>query len=335
MADIAMRSEKFPFGVSGVRIGEIERQVPAGEPPPLPVNSALQVIGKPVPRQDARAKVTGAVRFTVDVTLPGLLHARILRSPLPHARVQAIDAAAAARYPGVRAVLVIASADAILRYVGEPIAAVAAATPAAADAALRPDPSRLRAAAVRGRSGYRTPAECAAGVSGGRAPLAGGCGDPRRGRSAADRQCARPGHARRRGDIEQGFAQAEVVVEAEYRTQTQTHCCMEPHAIVADWRADGVTVWMSTQSTAGVRRELANAFGLKLEPGKGEGRRHGRRVRFEVVARHLWPATRSRCRVRRAHRCGWCSIARRSNSTAAIGRRPGSICASALAAMAR
>ena len=47
--------------------------------------------------------------------------------------------------------------------------------------------------------------------------------------------------------------QAEVVVEGEYRTQTQTHCCMEPHAIVADWRADGLTVWMSTQFTAGVR----------------------------------------------------------------------------------
>ena len=67
-----------------------------------------------------------------------------------------------------------------------------------------------------------------------------------------------------RGDIEQGFAQAEVVVEGDYRTQTQTHCCMEPHAIVADWRADGLTVWMSTQFTAGVRRELAQSFGLKL-----------------------------------------------------------------------
>jgi xanthine dehydrogenase YagR molybdenum-binding subunit len=67
-----------------------------------------------------------------------------------------------------------------------------------------------------------------------------------------------------RGDTDQGFAAAEVVVEGEYRTQTQTHCCMEPHAIVADWRADGLTVWISTQFTAGVRRELAESFGLKL-----------------------------------------------------------------------
>ena len=77
------------------------------------------------------------MRFTVDIKLPGLLHARILRSPLPHARVQAIDTDAAARQPGVRAVLVIAPQDAILRYVGAPVAAVAATTPAAADAALR------------------------------------------------------------------------------------------------------------------------------------------------------------------------------------------------------
>src|SRR5271165_6492790 len=135
MATDTMRTEKFPFGIASVGVGEVERRIPADESPPLPVNSALQVIGKPVPRQDARAKVTGAVRFTVDIKLPGLLHARILRSPLPHARVQAIDPAAAARQPGVRAVLVIAPADAVLRYVGAPVAAVAARTPAAADAA--------------------------------------------------------------------------------------------------------------------------------------------------------------------------------------------------------
>ena len=52
--------------------------------------------------------------------------------------------------------------------------------------------------------------------------------------------------------------------EAEYRTQVQTHCCMEPHATVADWRADGLTVHQSTQFTAGVRQELAATFGLPL-----------------------------------------------------------------------
>jgi xanthine dehydrogenase YagR molybdenum-binding subunit len=67
-----------------------------------------------------------------------------------------------------------------------------------------------------------------------------------------------------RGDTAQGFAQADVVVEGEYRTKVQTHCCMEPHAIVADWQADGLTVHMSTQFTTGVRHELAQAFNLPL-----------------------------------------------------------------------
>jgi xanthine dehydrogenase YagR molybdenum-binding subunit len=67
-----------------------------------------------------------------------------------------------------------------------------------------------------------------------------------------------------RGDASAGFAAADIIVEGEYRTQAQSHCCMEPHGIVADWRADGLTVYISTQYAAGVREELARAFGLPL-----------------------------------------------------------------------
>jgi xanthine dehydrogenase YagR molybdenum-binding subunit len=259
-----MRTEKLLFGIASVSLGEIERRIQADEPPPLPPNGALQVIGKPVRRQDARAKVTGAMRFTVDVKLPGLLHARVLRSPLPHGRVRTIDTDAAARQPGVRAVLVIAPPDTILRYVGAPVAAVAATTQAAADAALRlirvnyaplpfvvdldtarrPDaPLVYPAGEQPSLSIVEIPVASALNLTG---------------------NVRGPDTQGSRGDIAQGFAQAQVVVEGEYRTQTQTHCCLEPHAIVADWRADGLTVWMSTQFTAGVRRELAQTFGLKL-----------------------------------------------------------------------
>ena len=61
-----------------------------------------------------------------------------------------------------------------------------------------------------------------------------------------------------------GSRDADVVVEHEFRTQVQTHCCLEPHGLVADWRKDGLTVYMSTQFTAGIRAELAAAFGLPL-----------------------------------------------------------------------
>jgi xanthine dehydrogenase YagR molybdenum-binding subunit len=259
-----MRAERFPIGIASVGLSEIERHVPDDEPPPLPVNDVLRVIGKPVPRQDGCAKVTGAVRFTVDVRLPGMLHARILRSPLPHARVRAIDADAAAHVPGMRAVLVVAPKDAILRYVGAPVVAVAATTPAAAEAGLRLirvdytplpfvvdlDTARRTNAPLVYQPGEQPPLSLAEITVAQNLKVIGNVRGPETHGS--------------RGDIDQGFTQAEVLVEGEYRTQTQTHCCMEPHAIVADWRTDGLTVWTSTQFTAGVRHELAETFDLKL-----------------------------------------------------------------------
>ena len=141
-ADTTTRSETFPFGIASVGLGEVERQVPLDEPPPLPPNAALAVIGKPVPRQNGRAKVTGATRFTVDVALPG--HAARHGSCARRCRMRgsaAIDIAAAARHPGVRAVVLVARpddpADAVVRYIGAPVAAVAAVSMAAAEEALR------------------------------------------------------------------------------------------------------------------------------------------------------------------------------------------------------
>ena len=130
-------------------LGEIERRVSEDEAPPLPPNAKLEFIGKPVPRINGRAKVTGARTYTVDVKLPGMLHARLLRSPHPHARVLSIDTKPAARLPGVRAVHVInnvvgraietgadRSKGRRVLYVGDPVAAVAAVTPQEAEAAL-------------------------------------------------------------------------------------------------------------------------------------------------------------------------------------------------------
>ncbi len=265
--DVAPRVETFAAGIVGVKLGTVARQIAPDEPPPLPPNDQLSVIGQPVPRVDGRAKVTGAMRFTVDVAMPGMLHARILRSPLPHARVRRVDSSAAARLPWVRAVIVVARPDdpahAVLRYVGAPVAAVAAVSPGAAEEALRlihvdyaPQPfiADMDAARAPGAPSVHDATSLPAGHPSGwpapqDLPVAGNVRGP-----------AISG----RGDIATGFAQAEVIVEGEYRTEVQTHCCLEPHAIVADWRADGLTVHMSTQFTAGVRAELAEAFNLPL-----------------------------------------------------------------------
>jgi len=268
MARAPLRTETFPFGIANLGLGKVERQVPADEPPPLPPNAELSVIGQPALRHDGRAKVTGAVRFTTDISLPGMLYARVLRSPLPHARVRSIDTSVAARHPGVRAILPIASpADApstTVRYIGEPVAAIAAVSMAAAEEALRlihvdyqslpfvaeMDRARAQAAPLVYESTKEAPGGHPSGwPAAANLPLNGNVRGP---------------SVSRRGDLTQGFADADVVVEGEYSTQVQTHCCLEPHAIVADWREDGLTVYMSTQYTTGVRHELAEEFGLPL-----------------------------------------------------------------------
>lgn len=269
-----MRLQKYPVGIASVSLGEIERRVPAGEALPLPPNAQLAVIGKPVPRIDGRAKVTGRATYTVDVKLPGMLHARLLRSPHPHARVLSIDAKAAARLAGVRAVYVLDAAigraveitagapnGRRALYVGDPIAAVAAVTPQEAQAALdlikvdyqplpfvvdlddarKPDAPMVFEHPVRSES---------FGGSAPQLPQHGNVHGPNTGSS--------------RGDAAAGLAAAEVTVEGVFHTQVQTHCCLEPHAVVADWRNDGLTVYISTQFTAGIRAQLAQAFGLPL-----------------------------------------------------------------------
>jgi xanthine dehydrogenase YagR molybdenum-binding subunit len=282
MAPPDTRMQTYPFGITGVAVSEIERRVAVDEPPPLPINAQLAVIGKPVLRINGRAKVTGAARFTVDVKLPGMLHGRLLRSPHSHARIRSIDTGAAERLSGVRAVHVItdvvgraieidagraAPARASGRttlYVGDPVAAVAATTLAAVQAALDlievdyqvlpfivdiEDARRADAPAVF-QGPVHSDSFTEMEMSGTGRALAGNVRGPNKAGS--------------RGDIAQGLAAADVVVEEEFRTEVQTHCCLETHAVVADWRVDGLTVYMSTQYTAGVREELAEAFGLPL-----------------------------------------------------------------------
>ncbi len=275
MAAPANRTEKLTVGIAGVSLNQVSRRIPADEPPPLPPNAELAIIGRSIPRVGGRAIVTGAARYTVDVALPGMLFARILRSPHPHARVLSIDTRSAEQHPDVRAVHVLTdfaraagtspapeTAELpVVRYVGAPIAAVAAATRSAAeeaahlikveyeslpfvvdlDEARQPDAPRVFEESDKTFAADRKPESQPANVFGPTANTFFGDG---------------------RGDVTEGIRQADVVVEGEFRTQVQTHCCLEPHAIVADWRPEGLTVNISTQNTVGVRDDLASAFGL-------------------------------------------------------------------------
>src|ERR1051325_8408480 len=110
-----------------------------------------RIIGKPTPRVEGIEKVTGAARYTADVSLPGMLWAKVARSPIAFGRIKRIDVTAALNLPGVKAVITgkdVAGikigrriydmpvlADDIVRYVGEKVAAVAATTEEAAECA--------------------------------------------------------------------------------------------------------------------------------------------------------------------------------------------------------
>ena len=120
--------------------------------PRLAGAGSLLVVGKDVPRTDAVPKVTGAAQYVADLHVPGMLHAAVLRSPHPHARIVSIDTSAAAALPGVKAVLTGADtakrkwgafrpdlyplAIEKVRYVGDEVAAVAAMDPETARAAV-------------------------------------------------------------------------------------------------------------------------------------------------------------------------------------------------------
>jgi xanthine dehydrogenase YagR molybdenum-binding subunit len=279
------KTETVLSGIPGSQNGvtKIERNVPTDEPPALAANSELKYIGKRVPRQDGRFKATGAAKYPSDVVLPGMLYAKFVSAMPAHARIVSLDTSAAEKHPGVKAIHVIEhillSAEVldkskevqskypIIRYSGQPIAAVAATSPQAATEAAslikvryEEFPFVLTADDARKPNAPLVfPAPAAQAETAG-----GGGGDenvPQEGNVRGPEK-ARPGRGGDKGDLQQGFANSAAVVEGNYRTQVQTHSALETHGVVADWKPDSLTVYASTQSTLSVRDELAALFKL-------------------------------------------------------------------------
>jgi CO/xanthine dehydrogenase Mo-binding subunit len=250
----------------------------------------LRVVGHPVPRVDAIEKVTGRARYVTDLALPGMVHARVLRSPYAHARVRGVDVARARARPGVVAAL--AGADLtwcdpyygpayrdrpvlaidVARYEGEPVAAVAAVDEATADEALElidVDYEPL-AAAMTLEEALVPDAPLVHAAQ----PAAGHFAD-------LSTLRAKPGtnicHQFQfaRGDAAGALAGAAVVVEDIYRFPPVQHVALEPHAVVAAWDETGaLTLWASTQNPYSVRVELARMFDVPL-------------ARIRVIVPHL------------------------------------------------
>lgn len=272
------KSVSMPVGVPGYTLGNETRQVPASEPPVWPINEKLKYVGHSTERYDGAAKVSGRARYTSDVQLPGMLYAKFVNASVPHAKVVSVDVSAAEKFPGVRGVHVIQHelGNAVLRnpaleqvkypvvrYAGQPVAAVAATTPYAAEEAAKlvkvqyeemPFVVELDKARAENAPLVFPGAADEAGSAGG----GGGPHDvPQKGNVHGP-------SVHRVGLAAQGMKEADVVVEGHYVTQVQTHSALETHGVVADWKPEMLTVWASTQGTASVREELAGFFRIPL-----------------------------------------------------------------------
>jgi xanthine dehydrogenase YagR molybdenum-binding subunit len=220
------------------------------------------VVGRGIPRIDAYERACGTAVFPSDVWFPGMLYAAVVRCPHPSARVVKVDASRAVKMPGVHAVITGKTKEAdlpwypsrsgppsrlfdpVCRFEGEEVAAVAAETPHQAwDAA--------RAVAVEYQVLPFVADDRDALEAGAPAVHDGGnlTGDP---------------EVYRRGDVEKGFAEADVTVERTYRTDCQIHTPTEPHGCVARWEGSRLTAWDSTQGVFGGQELLARVFGLPL-----------------------------------------------------------------------
>jgi xanthine dehydrogenase YagR molybdenum-binding subunit len=201
------------------------------------------VVGTRVKRLDGPDKVSGRAKYTFDVTRPGMLYGRIVRSPYPHARVVAVDVSAAQRIPGFKTALVYRDPSDtktnVVMYQGDEVAAVAADTEEhAMDAA--------RAVKVT----YE-PLPAVINVS---AALAGQAPEVFEGGNVRD------GRGAEAGDLAAGFQAAAFTIEQTYETPVITHVCMETHGTVCEWDGDKLTAWVSTQGVNGMKENFARGL---------------------------------------------------------------------------
>ena len=222
----------------------------------------FKVIGKPFRKVDARAKCVGQTKFADDIVLPRMLFCKILRSHLPHALIKSIDVSKALALPGVFAVItgkdlpipygilpVSQDEHALcidkVRFIGDPVAAVAAI-----DEDVAFDAMNLIEIEYEPLNTISTIEE---------AVLI----DEPRIHDYGDGGNVHKKVSLEFGNVEEGFAEADLVREDTFFYEGNTHLPMEQHAAVAHFDSDGkITLWSSTQTPHYVHRALAKVLGL-------------------------------------------------------------------------
>ena len=241
-------------------------------------NKDYKVVGTRPIRHDGTDKVTGRAKYGGDFDAAGMLHGKVLRSPHAHARIKSIDVSKAEALPGVKAVITgqdmpvahmenpsrstrLASDNVLARgkalYKGHPVAAVAASNPHIAETALElidiqyevlPPVMDVRAAMKDG------------------APLLHEDQTTTELGERTDKHSNIATHfLYEQGDLEKGFAEADVIVEREFTNATVHQGYIEPQNGAALWNSDGqITVWCSTQGAFSARDELAKVLDLPV-----------------------------------------------------------------------
>ena len=243
--------------------------------------AALKTVGQPTPRIDAVERVTGRAKYTNDVQLPGMLYAKVLRSPHPHARIRSIDVSKAKALPGVKAVLTHENCKVVwgsgsiaggqqysdevkkitthrryafnnpVRFVGEPVVAIAATSRHLAEEALR-----LIAVDYEALPFVLEPEEALAAA----APKIW----PEGNLSPNNRNESQP-QVQKRGDVAAAFGKAAHVFEDRYSTSFVHNAQMEPRSCVAHWDGDKLTVYTPTGGIANCRHDIARDLGIADE----------------------------------------------------------------------
>jgi len=233
-----------------------------------------EVIGSSIPRIDAIEKVTGKAIFGTDLKIQRMLYGKVLRSPLPHARILNVDISRAEKLPGVKVVAVgkdlIGRYGAVVqdqpcycydkvRYIGDPVAGVAAVDLDTAEEAIK-----LIRVDYEELASVFDPLEAMKP----HAPLLhedlgaywhGPAFFPVPGSNICN-------HFKlRKGDIEEGFRQSDFIAENTFTTPMLQHCTIEPHVSIAKLDPSGqITIWSSTQHPYTVRREMARFLNIPI-----------------------------------------------------------------------
>ncbi len=247
-----------------------------GEIPPL-LDRELSIIGKDVDRIDALEKVTGNAVYAGDITLPNMLYAKFLRSPYAHARITKIDISKAAALPGVRGIIYRGNCPdwntywymipqpafpEIVSYAGQEVAAVAADDIETAQKACEMISVEYeRLGHVLGIEEALKPDAVSADPldipdpTSRRAPQFPPVGNIYNGKP----------EIMKRGDVEKGLADSDVIVEGTYSTEFQYHATIQTRCAVADWNGRTLTVHESGQGVWNEKRNLVKSLGLPPE----------------------------------------------------------------------